>query len=72
LTCSWVRAGAKCTIRPMSVMIPSAWKHASAFKIALARRKIGLADHHNKDPIVTQAIRHRVAFNLVQLLIICI
>jgi hypothetical protein len=53
-------------------MIPSAWKHASAFKIALARRKIGLADHHNKDPIVTQAIRHRVAFNLVQLLIICI
>jgi uncharacterized protein HemY len=51
-------------------MIPSAWKQASAFKIALARRKIGLADHHNKDQIVTQAIRYRVRPNLVQLLII--
>jgi hypothetical protein len=47
-------------------MIPSARKHASAFNIALARRKIGLADHHNKDPIVTQAIPHLVGFDLVQ------
>jgi hypothetical protein len=50
----------------MSVMIPSAWKHANAFNAALARRKIGLADHHHKDLIVTQAISYLASSDLVQ------
>jgi hypothetical protein len=48
-------------------MIPSAWKHANAIYAALARRKIGLADHHHKDLIVTQAIGYFAAADLVQL-----
>jgi hypothetical protein len=50
-------------------MIPSAWKHANAINTALARRKIGLADHHHKDLIVTQAFGYFAAADLVQLLI---
>jgi len=40
------------------------------FIVALARRKIGLADHHNKDLIVTHAIKALSLHDLVQLPII--